>query len=428
MAEDRVVITGTGIVCSLGKTPEEVWGALLSGRTGIRPIQGFDTGGFACSSAAQVSDLHVAELGVHPRDARIMESHSYLLLKSARDAFYKAGLDKTSIPREEIGFFAGMGMVDYEVEDLLPAVVKSMDGRGHLDVSAFYSQGYTEIYPLWPLKMLNNIGFCQVAIQLNIQGENTVFSPHGDSGAMAVAEGMKSVRDQKAQVVLCGGVSEKVNPSGLARAHLSGILNTVEPQKNFPCRPFAVDRKGTILGEGCGVVALELESSARKRGMSFETSVTGYGCSCEITNRHSGPTTRAFSLAMREGLERAKLNPSDVDLIIAHGDGTVSGDRNEIEAIDDVFSDCLNQVHVYSSKAALGHLLAGAPIVDIILGARMLSDGIVPAIPHASRPEPSVRFHVVQGTSMKKNLRRILVNCQSHEGQAASLVLESVNG
>jgi 3-oxoacyl-(acyl-carrier-protein) synthase len=175
MAEDRVVITGTGMVCALGKTPEEVWGTLLSGKTGIRPIEGFDAGGFACTSAAQIRDLNVAELGVRPRDARIMDTHSYLLMKSTRDAFQQAGLDRTSIPREEIGFFAGMGMVDYEVGDLLPAVVKSLDGRGHLDYSAFYSQAYTEIYPLWPLKMLNNIGFCQVATAQHPRREHCFF-------------------------------------------------------------------------------------------------------------------------------------------------------------------------------------------------------------------------------------------------------------
>jgi 3-oxoacyl-[acyl-carrier-protein] synthase II len=427
MTEDRVVITGTGMVCALGKTPEEGWDALLSGKTGIRPIEGFDAGGFACTSAAQIRDLNVAELGVHPRDARIMDTHSYLLMKSTRDAFQQAGLDRTSIPREEIGFFAGMGMVDYEAEDLLPAVVKSLDGRGHLDYSAFYSQAYMEIYPLWPLKMLNNIGFCQVATQLDIQGENTVFSPHGDSGAMAVTEGMKSVRSQRAQVVLCGGVGEKVNPSSLARAHLSGILNTEDPQEGFLCRPFAMDRKGSVLGEGSAVVALELESSARNRGVPMVASVTGYGCSCEISNRHSGPTARALSLAMRKGLDRAGLKSSEIDLIIAHGDGTVSADGNEIEAIHDVFSDCLNTIHVFSSKAAVGHLLAGAPLIDLILGVRMLTDGIVPAMPHTSPPDPSIRFHVVQGTSLRRNVRRILINCQSYEGQAASLVLETVN-
>jgi 3-oxoacyl-[acyl-carrier-protein] synthase II len=130
---------------------------------------------------------------------------------------------------------------------------------------------------------------------------------------------------------------------------------------------------------------------------------------------------------MREGLDRAGLKPSEIDLIIAHGDGTVSGDRNEIEAIHDVFSDCLDQVHVFSSKAALGHLLAGAPLMDVILGVCMLKAGIVPGMPHASLPEPSIRFHVVQGKPLRKELRRMLINCQSYEGQAASLVLETTD-
>ncbi len=111
--------------------------------------------------------------------------------------FSSRGLENASIPREEIGFFAGMGMVDYEVDDLLPAVLKSLNATGDLDYSAFYSKGYTEIYPLWPLSMLNNISFCQVATSLDLQGENTVFSPHADSGAMAVAEGMKALRDEQ---------------------------------------------------------------------------------------------------------------------------------------------------------------------------------------------------------------------------------------
>ena len=89
--------------------------------------------------------------------------------KGAHDAFSNAGLAKTSIPREEIGFFAGMGMVDYDMEDLLPAVLESLDAEGKLDCSAFYVKGYTEIYPLWPLSMLNNISFCQVATRDNLR-------------------------------------------------------------------------------------------------------------------------------------------------------------------------------------------------------------------------------------------------------------------
>ena len=301
-----------------------------------------------------------------------------------------------------------------------------MNGEGDLDYSDFYSKGYTEIYPLWPLSMLNNISFCQVATSLDIQGENTVFSPHGDSGVMAVAEGMKALWDQRARVVLCGGVSEKINPFSIGRAYLNGVLNTTDVQGNQVCRPFDTARKGAVLGEGCGVIALELESSARKRGVPCLASITGYGLACETEGRSSGPTARALGIAMREALERGGHRPSDIDLVIAHGDGTVAGDRNEIEAIHGVFWGCIDRVHVFSSKGSLGHLLAGAPLVDTILGVSMLRSGFVPRTLHTSSPEPFIRFPLVYREPLRVEPRRILVNCQSYEGQAASLILEAV--
>jgi 3-oxoacyl-[acyl-carrier-protein] synthase II len=428
MAEDRVTITGAGVFCSLGNREEEVWEALISGRTGIGPIDGFDASGFGCSLAAQVRTLDASDPKIHPRDARIMGTHSHLLLKTARAAFEGASLEGTEVPRDEIGFFAGMGMVDYEVKDLLPAVLKSLDGRGGIDYSLFYSGGYTEIYPLWPLSMLNNIGFCQVAMSLDLQGENTVFSPHGDSGVMAIAEGAASVREGRAQVALCGGVSEKVNPFSLARAHLCGVLNTTGPEDSSPCKPFDAERRGTILGEGAGMIVLELESSAKRRGMEPLATVSGHGCSCEPRGAFSGPTTKALTLAMRGALGRAGLLPRNIDLVVAHGDGTVAGDGSEIDAIQDVFSDCIEGVHVYSSKGAIGHLLAGAPLVDVILSISMMNHGVIPATLQTFSPDPSIRFQLVHREPVRKDLKRILVNCLSYEGQATSIVLEAAKG
>jgi 3-oxoacyl-[acyl-carrier-protein] synthase II len=127
---------------------------------------------------------------------------------------------------------------------------------------------------------------------------------------------------------------------------------------------------------------------------------------------------------MRGALERADVKPSDVDVVIAHGDGTATGDRNEIEAIHDVFSTCIDQVHAFSSKGAIGHLLAGAPLVDIILGISILRNGWVPRTLHVSSPDPMIRFRLVYREPLKIDPQRILINCQSSEGQAASLILE----
>lgn len=417
---DNVVITGIGLVCSLGHSPVEVWESLLAGKSGIKQIEGFDASGFACRVAAQVEGLDAASLGIHPRDARIMDKHSYMLMKCTQDAFSNAGLGKIPVSGEDIGFFAGMGMVDYNIEDLMPAVLKSRGSEGNMDYDRFYSGGFQEIHPLWPLSMLNNITFCQIAIKLGLRGENTVFSPHADSGAQAIAEAMRTLYEKKARVVFAGGVSEKVSPLSLARGHLAGILSP-----DNECRPFSEHRKGTILGEGCGILAMELRSSADARGVPYTAMLTGYGAGCEFGEVFSGPTAKAIADSMRKALADAGLQPADIDLVVAHGDGTLQGDKNEMEALACIFSEAVNKPVVCSAKMALGDLFAGAPAVDIILAMKMIEHGIIPEA--FTIPE---RENIMSGLfntgPLKKYPKRIMSNCRSYEGQCASLIIESV--
>jgi len=427
MPHDRVVITGAGVVCALADSPLSLWNALIAGGHGIRPIEGFDARGFDCAFAARVHRRHPDDLGIEPRDTRIMNTHSSMLMKAVRDAFAASGLDASPVPRESIAFFAGMGMVDYRVEDLLPAVLKSLDTRGALDYSVFYSEGYRDIHPLWPLSMLNNISFCQVAIDLDIQGENTVLSPHADSGAQAVSEAMKCVEDRKCTAALAAGVSETITPLSLARGLLSGILNTSAGAGEDCVKPFDVNRKGTVLGEGCGVVALELSSTAEKRGIVPLAVMSGYGAAFGPETGLPGPSVRALVASMKSALARAEIGPSDIDLIISHGEGTLGGDRNEIEAIQQLFSESLGRLKVFSSKAAVGHLLAAAPVVDLVLGISILTSGLIPMTLHTRTPDPSVRFTLVTGEPMRADVGRILINCQSSEGHAASLVVEGIS-
>ena len=424
--DNPVVITGVGAVTALGHTAAETWNGLLSRKDGVQPIEGFDIRGFGCKVAAQVRGLDPEALGIHTKSARIMDAHSFMLMKCARDAFTKARLGGSSVAEDQIGFFVGMGMVDYKIEDLVPAVVASKGQDGVLDLEAFYFKGYEEIYPLIILLMLNNVSLCQAAIDLKIRGENAVFSPHADSGARAIAESLKTLAEGKAKVVLAGGVSEKISPFGLARAHLEGNLNTGGYDGVAVCRPFGAQRKGTILGEGCGILALELRASADERRVPYTTMITGCGDAFGCEESFSAPTCEAITQAMRAALESAELSSSDIDVLIAQGDGNRVGDKNEISAIQEIFGNCLDRVLVFSSKGALGHLLAAAPAVDVIMSVSMLTEGVVPTTLHAAPVDESVKFHLVTDGPVRTSPKRLMVNCRSDSGQCASLIVETV--
>jgi 3-oxoacyl-[acyl-carrier-protein] synthase II len=424
---DPVVITGAGMVSSLGLTAPATWEALLAGKSGIGPIRAFDAAGFDCAVAAQVREISASELGIHPRDARIMDTHSLMMMKCSHDACGEARLDKASLAGEDIGLFAGMGMVDYHVDDLLPAVRKSSDSKGHVDYDKFFSGGYQEIYPLWPLSLLNNISFCQVAISLDIRGENAVFSPYADSGAQAISEGAEALLAGKARAVLAGGVSMKVSPQSLARAHMSGVLYRGEEGEDATCRPFSVSRRGTVPGEGCGMVVMELLSSALSRGATAGAKISGFGFSFGLAEGACGPAMDAICRSMETALEKAGISPGEMDVIIANGDGTLSGDQNEKEAIQEVFSSSMERISIYSSKGSLGNMYAASPAGDVILGSYILRNGRVPPTANADSGKSARGFNVVVGKPLEKKAERVMVNCQSPGGQSASLIVEAVD-
>ena len=412
---------------SLGLDPTTTWEALISGQHGLGPIEDFDASGFDCRMAAPLTGLDSALLDIHPREARIMDKPAYMLLAAGRQAFAAAGLAQALLAPQDIGFFAAMGMVDYKVEDLLPAVVKSWDAHGNLDYSSFFAQGYREIYPLWPLSMLNNIGFCQVSVDLGIEGENVVLAPHADACLAAVAEATHTVAAQNARVALAGGVSEKLSPISLARASLFGILNCCEEPLEKACRPFGKDRKGTILGEGCGIVVVETRSHAERRGMPGLAVIQGYAAAYEKSTSGNCPSVKCITQSMRKALHKAALTPKDIDLIIAHGDGTEAGDRNEAEAIQRVYGGRFEEIPVFSSKAALGNLLAGAAALDLILGVQIMQHGRIPPLPGEYSPAKHIRFNLIRRGLDPFNPRHILINACSYEGQAASLIIASVD-
>ena len=405
-----VPITGFGAVTALGPTAEATFDALCDGRTAIGPVRAFDASGFPCSVAAQVPPFDPVELGLAPRDSRTMRQASYALLAAAREAFAQAGLDG-QVERERIGFFAGMGTVDYKIEDLLGALKPCLREDGSVDYAEFFGGAYREIHPLWPLQMLNNVGHSQVAIQLDLRGDNATYSPHGEAGAQAVREAMDAVARSAVDAALAGGAGDEILPEGLARHTRLGWLSP-----SGAVSPFAGD--GGVLGEGAACLVLESAVSADRRGRATLGRLLGWAMRSAARDT-VGACEAAVEKAMRAALDEAEVAPGDVGLVFAHGDGRPTGDTGEAQAIHAVFG---GETPVTSTKAALGATLAAAGVLDAGLALMALRRGLAPPCPTAAEDLP---IRLVRDGARAIDADVALVNVQGLNGQCASMVVQA---
>lgn len=269
----RVAITAAAVRTALGDTAAEVSGAIAAGRSAVAPIRGFDASSFGDARAAQIwSEPETPE---DDPALRILGPHGRLLHAVALEAHAAASLGQ--LDRELVGLFVGMGMVDSPVEDLAAAAQAARDDTGAFSLKSFFAGAYRQIHPLWPLSMLNNVAVGQIAIDLDIRGDNLVVASDADAGVRALLEAAWSVSEGTSQAALAVGVSGRVSPAQLARRALRP-----GPSQGVP-------------GEGGAALVLEREEDARARGASILGFLLGGATSF---GRDTGPT-EAFRATLR---------------------------------------------------------------------------------------------------------------------------------
>ncbi|MDR3569697.1 MAG: beta-ketoacyl synthase N-terminal-like domain-containing protein [Syntrophobacteraceae bacterium] len=403
VASDQVAITGLGAVCSLGNSLPEIVSSFLAGKSGAAEITGFDASGFGCL-AAPVKNLAPFKTDISSQLALTMGKHLALLMSSVGEALRSASIGQGMFAPGDCAFFAGMGMVDYHVEDLLPAVVKSLHPDAGIDYDSFFLRGSQEIYPLWPLGMLNNVAFCQASIHFGLAGENAVFCPHADSGVRAVYEAACALREGRAKMALAGGIGEEITPLGLARAKLKNLL--VPPPGNVAPPPF--------LGEAGAMLVLEPLSTAVERGAHIYARISGFGFSCERSEDGRFASTQAISSAMRAALSDAGISPEDIDLVML-----ATSHENELEAVLNLFDTGALPPVIVAASAAVGETLAAGPALSCALALSMPDRARLPEIFLA----PSRK-----GASRDFTIGRLLLNGISCEGGCGAMIFEGANG
>jgi len=433
MGRPRVVITGLGAVSPLGLSAAAMWEGLVQGRCGISRITAFDPTGFTCRVAGQAPDYKIADFipKTSRKAAKLMSRDIELAVIAADQAIRESGLvtrgidpEHVTIRPERAAVNLGAGLISCDLVELAPAVAASTrDGR--FDIHRWGSEGIALVSPLWLLKYLPNMLACHVSIIHDLQGPSNSITCGEVSGHLAVAEAKQILDRGDADVSVAGGAEAKVNPLVmLTQCLLNRAVCGYEDHPEAACRPFDAQAKGSVFGEGAGVLVLENADTARDRKAKVLAEIAGVGHSCSIHPRYQSlePDGRGVRIAIEQALADAGIGPEDLDLVIPHGTGIPEDDLAEARGIEAALGCAATTVPVWPTKGLLSNTGAASGSLDLIAMVCAIRNGLIPAAKNCDQRAQGCGLNVVT-RAVRARLRYGLCCSYTYGGQTAAIIL-----
>jgi 3-oxoacyl-[acyl-carrier-protein] synthase II len=405
--DEAIVVTGLGVVSSLGQQLDAFWAAICEGRSGISPVRSFDTSAYDVHVGGEVVDFDAA--GVACRlDLGTVGRATGFAVAAARAAVADAGLEVEQIAGERTG--VSMGTTSGE-----PREVERYNDLALAGKRQAIGPELAERYPCHSIAT-------GIAADLDLAGPNLMVPTACAAGNYALAQAMERLRAGDADIMLAGGADafSRITYTGFAR------LGAIAPER---CQPFDLNRQGMIPGEGAAVLVLEPAARARARGARTYARLLGYGLSCDayhMTGCH--PDGEGAARAMRTAMADAGINAGDVDYICAHGTGTPSNDRTETQAIRAALGEAAGRVPVSSIKSMLGHTMGAASAIESLVCALAIHHSVVPPTANYETPDPECDLDCVPGIARELPVTVALNNAAAFGGNNACLVLGADDG
>jgi 3-oxoacyl-[acyl-carrier-protein] synthase II len=409
----RVVITGAGIVSSLGDTPAGLHAALCEGRSGISPVGLFDTKGLGCPLGGEVKDFD-AQKYLGRRNLRPLDRTSRLVGAAAQLALDDSGWTAEMRANEEVGLILGTMFCSVRT-------ISEFDRRA-LEAGPAYAS------PMDFANTVINAAAGQTAILHDLRGVNTTVSTGVTSGLQAIAYAADLIRGGRARALLAGGADELCFESfyGFDRAGL--LCRSNGHEGHYPV-PFEARRNGFTPGEGAALLMLEEEASARERGARVLAEVAGAGCGYDCSRgRDERRGVEAVVHAMRFALYEAMLRAYEVDCLSASANGSPRGDRREALAVAEVFGDHARTMPVAAIKAMLGETLGASGATQIVDALETMRDGRLPGIPQLEEVEADFPLALAGPAREDVDAGNVLVNSVGLDGHCCSLLLAKSEG
>jgi 3-oxoacyl-[acyl-carrier-protein] synthase II len=404
----RVVITGLGMVTSLGNTVEDTWAGLIAGRSGAARITQFDTTGYSVDFACEVRDLEVTDY-VDFKSSRRMDRFTHLALAAARQAEADSGLTIADEP-ERVGAAVATGI----------GGLKSFEAC----VDQLNAKGPDRVNPFSIVQIIPNLAAGWVSMELGTRGPLLAECTACAASNMAIGDGLDAIRLGRADVMLCGGTEAPVTRVSIAGF---GAMRAISRRNDDPeraSRPFDLERDGFVMGEASAMLVLEELEHARARGAKIYAELLGYGCSSDANHvSDPDPTGINPARAMRMAMDDSGITPEEIGYINAHGTSTPAGDTGETRVIKVALGEeKAYRTPISSTKGATGHCLGAAGAVEASFTVLALQRGILPPTINQEVPDPTCDLDVIPNAARYEQVDVALSNSFGFGGHNACVV------
>jgi len=410
----RVVITGIGLVSSLGIGTKANWDALVAGTSGIHRITKFDVTGFASQIAAEVRGFDPLQF-IDKKDVKKMDVFIQYAVAAAQFAMDDSKLEVTPGNADAVGVYIASGIGGFTTIE-----------REH---KALLDGGPRKISPFFIPSAIINLAAGQVSIRFGAKGPNSATCTACSASAHAIGDAYEIIRRCDADAMIAGGSEAAITPMGVGGFAAMRALSTRNDDPERACRPFDKDRDGFIIGEGAGVIVIEELEHARRRGASIYAEIVGYGMSADAYHM-TAPSEDGDGgrRVMANAIRKAGIAPEDVDYINAHGTSTPYNDKFETLAIKRVFGEHARRLAISSTKSMTGHLLGAAGGIEAVATTLALHHGVLPPTINYEFPDPDCDLDYVPNVARKQDIEIALSNAFGFGGTNATLAFRKYRG
>lgn len=408
----RVVVTGMGVLTSLGNDLEIFWKNIQEGKNGISLIERFDTKDSPTKIAAEIKNFEPG-LYLDKKEARRMDRYNQFAMVATKFAIEQSGIDLSTLDPFRFGVVVGSGIGGIETLEIQQEVL--------------LTKGSGRVSPFFIPMMIPNMASGRIAMQYGARGHNECVVTACATSTNAIGDAFKVIERGDADIMITGGSEAAITPLSFAGFSNMKAMSTNEDPESAS-RPFDADRDGFVMGEGAGILILEEYEHAKKRGAKIWAELAGYGCTNDAYHITSpAPDGEGSKRCMENALQDANIAPGDVHYINAHGTSTDYNDKFETTAIKRVFGEFAERIPISSTKSMTGHLLGAAGAVEAIICILAIRDGVIPPTIHYQTPDPACDLDYVPNVSRKQRVDIAISNSFGFGGCNASIVFKKVN-